>query len=135
MPATHFSLTKIYVADAEALEKYYSVGLGLRRTAYLEIGVGEAAFKEIILSVENGSSTGAQLALIQYIERPAPPIGEAVIVFMVDHLETVLASLVAAGGIVRVPITAIPEHDLKLAFVADPEGHVVEIMQSTLESA
>ncbi len=130
MAALSFALTKIIVADIDAMERFYMDCLGLVSAARLQIGVGEGAMKESILDVPNGEASAAKLGLVQYLNKPAPSLGEAVVVFMVDDVEQMAAKMLAAGGKIIHPITEIAEHHLKLAYVADPEGHVVEIMQS-----
>lgn len=129
MTALNFALTKIHVSDIDTAERFYTETLGLVQTARLEVGEGEYAFKEAILSIPSASIDGAKLGLVQYLSKPAPAPGEAVFAFMVDDVERVASTMVKAGGTIVSPVREIPEHHLKLAYVADPEGHVVEIMQ------
>jgi predicted enzyme related to lactoylglutathione lyase len=130
MAILNLALTKIVVADVEAQERFYTQALGLTRTAYIEQGEGEAHIREAILGVAGAQLGMAQLSLVQYVGRAAPPPGEAIIAFMSNDLEATIAAMVEAGGQIVVPVQEVPEHGLKLAFVIDPEGHTVEILQT-----
>jgi len=123
---TGFAFTKLHVADLPAMERFYCGCLGFTVTARVDIGADSYNLEELILAVPGGST---QLNLLHYRGRPVPPAGEAVIGFTVADLDAALAAIVAAGGMVTVEPTAIPEHQLRLAYVADPEGHTLELLQ------
>ena len=48
----------------------------------------------------------------------------------VVDLDAAIAAAVAGGGSVAVEPVEIPQHKLRLAYVADPEGHLLELLQS-----
>lgn len=129
MTATAIAGMKLIVRDAEALERFYATALGLRRVHRLDQGEGADAFIEIIMAPA-GSSAGPQLILMQYVNRPVPATGEVVAVLMTDDVEAAVAAVEDAGGTVTIPIMAVPEYRLRLAYVADPEGHAVELLQT-----
>ncbi|HEY4547202.1 MAG TPA: VOC family protein [Pedomonas sp.] len=130
MAALSFALAKIIVGDLDAVEKFYTSTLGLTRAAYIEFGEGPGQLQEVILAVPGGGPTDVKLHLVRYPNNPAPVPGEAIVGFMVDDVEATAAAMIAAGGRIVAPVQEIPEHRLKLAFVADVEGHTVEILQA-----
>jgi lactoylglutathione lyase len=130
MPALNFAFTKMVVADLAAAEHFYTSTLGLTRLTYIEFGEGSHALKEVILSIAGADPQVARLNLIHYPSRPTPAPGEAIFGFMVDDIEAALEAMIAAGGQIAVPLQDVPEHSLRLAFIADPEGHMVEILQA-----
>jgi catechol 2,3-dioxygenase-like lactoylglutathione lyase family enzyme len=130
MTVSHFALAKMAVADLEAQERFYTKALGLVRNAYIEHGEGEAHLREAILGVPNAPAGAAQLSLVQYASKPAPPLGEVVTVFMSDDVQATVGLALEAGGRVVVPVQELAEHRVKLAFVADPEGHTIEFLQN-----
>jgi predicted enzyme related to lactoylglutathione lyase len=130
MAVSNFALTKIAVADLVAQERFYTRALGLVRTAYIEHGEGEAQLKEAILGVPNAPAGAAQLSLVQYASKPAPPLGEVVTVFMSDDVQATIGLVIEAGGRVVVPVQEVAEHRVKLAFAVDPEGHTIEFIQN-----
>lgn len=123
----NFAFTKLIVGDIAGLERFYCEALGLRVANRIEIDNGAWNLVETILAV--GESAAPLLNLIHYPGRPVPPAGEAVIGFNVTDLDAVIAAAVAGGGSLAVPPVAVPEHGLRLAYVADPEGHTIELLQ------
>ena len=55
--------------------------------------------------------------------------GEMITGFATGDLDGFVARAVAAGGRVLEPAHDVPEAGMRVAFVADPEGHVLEITQ------
>lgn len=129
MSALSFAFTKVVVADLEASERFYEKALGLSRVAYIEFGEGFDQLQEVVLAVPGSAPGGANLQLIHYPGRPKPTHSDTVIGFTVADAQKTLAAMTAAGGRVTVPVTSIAEHGVICAFVADPDGHVIEILQ------
>jgi len=125
---TGFAFTKLVVGDLAGLEKFYCTALGMKVTARIDVNEGSWNLEETILSVADNDD-GPHLNLIHYREKPVPPMGETVIGLKVSDLDAVIADVVAAGGVVAVPPVRIPDHNLRLAYISDPEGHLVELLQ------
>jgi catechol 2,3-dioxygenase-like lactoylglutathione lyase family enzyme len=130
MPALSFAFTKIVVGDLDAAERYYGATLGLTRVAYIEFGEGTNALQEVILAVPDSPTNWARLNLIHFPNRPVPAPGETVIGFMVDDVEKTAVAMTQAGGRITVPVRELTDYRMKLAYVADPEGQIVEILQT-----
>lgn len=128
MAVNSFIFTKLMVRDIALLERFYVDVLGLGHLRRIEEGEGDHAFVEVFLSVGQAPG-GAQLVLMQYLNKPAPVPGEALIGLVVDDVDATLAAVQAAGGAVAVPAFTIPEHYLRMAYATDPEGHTLELMQ------
>jgi predicted enzyme related to lactoylglutathione lyase len=47
----------------------------------------------------------------------------------VDDMDAVIDAATGAGGSVVTPPVDIPDHKLKIAYIADPEGHMLELLQ------
>lgn len=130
MPALSFAFTKIIVADLDASEQFYIQALGLSRVTYIEFGEGIGRLQEVVLAVPNDTSGGAHLQLIHYPNKPVPAPGETVIGFMVDNVDATVAAMTGAGARVTVPVMDMPDHRLKLAYVTDLDGHIIELLQA-----
>ena len=130
MPTLKFAFTKMVVADLAAAERFYTTTLGLTRVANVESGEGIHALQEVILSVPGATGDAAQLALIHYPNRPMPSLGEAEFGFAVTDIEATIAAMTAAGGQIVVPLLDLPEHRLRLAFITDPQGHLIELLET-----
>ncbi len=120
--------TKIIVADLGAMEHFYVEGLGIEIVTRISVDEPGWELDEIMLSAGEGS----QLILVHYRNRPAPTPGEAVIGLYVANIEGVVASAATHGATIVVPVREIPEHGIKMAYVSDPEGHMVEFLEQTL---
>jgi len=131
MPALSFAFTKIVVTDLGAAEAFYTRTLGLSRVAFIEFGEGPSALREAVLSVPGGSPDRAQLNLICYPNRPvaAPTPKETVIGFMVDDVAATAATMTQAGAQITVPVTDLPDHGVKLAYLEGPEAQTIELLQ------
>ncbi|MGW9131907.1 VOC family protein [Streptomyces sp. NPDC055681] len=122
-----FHFTKILVTDPEAQFAFYSSVLGMAEKYRVRNGEGDNALEEIIMTPAGGGDP--TLVLLHYLNRPKPTPGEAVLGFSVPDLEATVRQAVAAGGTVAVPPKAMPEFGISVAFVLDPEGHRLELIQ------
>jgi lactoylglutathione lyase len=129
MAATAFSFTKIFVADRVAMEAFYTTVLGLKPGFRLVMGEGEDAFVEVQMTVNGGQLEENSLMLVQYLNRAAPAPGEAAIGFTVEVIEETITAAEAAGGRVVAPVQTVSDHGIKAAYIADPEGHIIELLQ------
>jgi len=122
-----YAFTKIIVADLAAMERFYCETLGLSVQTRIAVDKPGYVIRETVLVVGDSST---HLNLVQHLDRPCPPPGEAVVGFSVGDIDAVIAAATGAGGSVITPPVEIPEHQLKVAYIADPEGHVLELLQS-----
>ncbi len=120
------AMTKFKVGDLAGLEKFYTETLGFAVVARIDEGEGEGELHELILALPGQQP---QFALIQYPNLPVPQPGEAVVILAVSDLEATIADVVSAGGRSLSQIYDLPQYDLKMAYVADPEGHTLELTQ------
>lgn len=130
MTALSFAFTKIVVSDLEASEQFYCQALGLLRVTFIEFGEGVGKLQEVILAVPNDTAGGANLQLIHFPNKNSPAPGDTVLGFMVDNVDATVSALTDAGGRITVPALEMPDHRLKLAYVADLDGHIIEIIQN-----
>jgi lactoylglutathione lyase len=122
-----FHFTKILVTDPDAQFAFYSSVLGMAEKYRVRHGEGDDALDEIIMtSAAGGDPT---LVLLHYLNRPKPAPGEAVLGFSVPDLDATVRLAEAAGGTVAQPPRAMPEFGIRVAFVLDPEGHRLELIQ------
>lgn len=126
-----FAYVKLVVDDLDKLQKFYTETLGLTLAMQVAEGEGDQAFREAFLSI--GQQPGTQIVLIQYLAKPAPPPGEALLALMVDDVDATLAAIVKGGGKVTVPAFTIAAHKLRMAYATDPGGHTIELMQTGVE--
>lgn len=124
-----FGFTKLIVADLALLERFYVNALGLNVVTRISVDEPDWALDEIVLGIADVK--GCQLNLVQYRKRERPPPGEAVIGFYVKDIEAVCAAAVRGGGAISVPIQHLADHNLFVAYISDPEGHLIEVLEKT----
>lgn len=129
--------TKLVVRDADAAERFYRA-IGLKLVARNEGGEAEVRQKQAWLSV-TGDSTSHMLILSQFVEvpyaaQPAYP-REVWLAFNVADVDAVCAATEAHGGSVVRPGEDRPEHGVRAGVVADPEGHIIEIVGPLSDAA
>ena len=128
MPALAFAFTKIAVADLDAAERFYREAIGLKLIARTTAPDGDYGQEECIMSVTGGNDAN-QLILIRYLNRPAPKPEEAWTGFAVSDVEESVAAVERGGGKVLMPPFEVPDYGIKATVVADPEGHLIELIQ------
>ena len=117
---------KLVVSNSETLAPFYDSVFGMKEIRRFDALETEDPHLEIFLSTGEGEN---QIALIHYVNRPAPTPGEAAIAFMVKDVDAIVAAAVAAGGASVRAAETLEEHQFRYAIIADPEGHSIEVMQ------
>jgi predicted enzyme related to lactoylglutathione lyase len=124
-PSRHFGFTKLVVADLERSAAFYESALQLVRTRRVDFAGGAE------LLYEPTAPGGAMFVLIHYDDAPKPASGELVLGFHTDDIAALVERVQGAGGMVDRAPYAIPEMKLRVAFVRDVEGHVIELLEQT----
>ena len=127
MSDARFAFTKILVDDLEGQFAFYSSLFGrVERTRY-EFDDRDDPLREIIMTSPDG--TEQSLVLLHYKNRPAPTPGSAVIGFEVRGLDELVHRAEAAGATVTERPKTMADIGIRVAFVQDPEGHVLELFE------
>jgi catechol 2,3-dioxygenase-like lactoylglutathione lyase family enzyme len=133
MKARAFGFTKIVVADLDRVERFYRDVFGMEQVGRVTTDEHRYALDEVILALP-GDPGGHRLVITRYRQRPCPPSGAAWTGFVVADMEATLAAVAAGGGEIEVPVHENSEHGVLAAIVADPEGHLIEIIQTLAAS-
>ena len=126
-PTAHFGFTKLLVTDLEASAAFYTSVFGLKETARVTSAIADRPIDEIIFSPTGAGA--ATFVLLRYGDVSAPASEEVILGFITDDLPALVARAVSAGGsVVQEPYDNV-EHKVKVGFVADNEGHLIEVVQ------
>jgi predicted enzyme related to lactoylglutathione lyase len=129
MPESNHGFTKVIVHDLEKMAAFYRDVYGLHAVERVRgASIGDEQIDEIMLSRDPTARFGS-LVLLKYLGRGPSPNGELILGFVTDDLPALLDRVRAAGGAVTAPIKEMPELHLRVAFAADPEGHLAELVQ------
>jgi len=129
---SHFGFCKLIVDDLDASAAFYETVFGIvpfnRVTKDVSATTGGPIDEITYRPTADG---GPSLTLLKLVDKPAPPHGETVLGFMTSDIVALLDRATAAGGRIATPIQEQREHRVKVAFIRDIEGHLVEVVELT----
>lgn len=117
-----FNFVKIVVRDLAAMEKFYTEGFGFE----VQNRIDTPAFREIMMAQPKGGFT---LVLYHHMDGRTIDVGNGwgPLGFIVRDCDADHAKAIAGGATeVRAPAAF---GGMKVSFVADPEGHEIELLQ------
>lgn len=122
--------TKVVVREVDAAERFYEA-IGLKVVSRNIGGEDEVQQKQSWLSV-TGDSGSHMLILSQFLEVPPPDRpdypGAFWLAFNVAKVDAICDAVLMEGGSIVRPAEDRPEHGVRAAIVADPEGNFIEIV-------
>jgi len=127
MTTNHFGFTKLVVGDLEAAADFYTSVCELTEMARIDSAIEGRPISEIMFNTTGEGA--ATFVLLTYNGAPAPKAGELILGFITKDIDAFASRVVAAGGRVAEQATPRPQHGVKVAFVRDPEGHLIEVVE------
>jgi lactoylglutathione lyase len=126
-PTAHFGFTKLLVNDLDRTAAFYKSVCGLVETARVSDAIAGRQIEEVLFNATGEG--GATFVLLKFVGAPKPTNDEVIIGFVTPDLEAFVQRACAAGGALVEGIRAVPAHGVKVAFVTDIEGHLLEVVQ------
>lgn len=127
IPAT-VPFVKIVTDDPETLLAFYSRAFDFKVIQRVKSSAGtEWELEEIITHAANDA--GCTLVLLKFLARPVPEPGGIVLGMRVGDIDAALKRAVDAGATVVRPLKTEAEHGVKVVFVQDPGGNLIEIIE------
>jgi lactoylglutathione lyase len=123
----HFSFTKLVVDDLEKTHSFYTSVCGVVEQFRYESAIGNRQISEICYAPT--AAGGGAFTLLQYIGARKPENGELILGFTTNDIDAFVTRAEAAGGRIADPIRSMPDLNLRVAFVEDCEGHLIEVVQ------
>jgi predicted enzyme related to lactoylglutathione lyase len=125
----HFGFTKLLVQDLERSARFYTEVCGLTELHRVDAQIAGRPISEIMF---NPTGPGAAMfVLLKFMDDEGSTGKDVVLGFQTDDVAAFVQRAVAAGGKVVDPVRDNPEHGVKVGFVSDPEGHLIEVVQVT----
>ncbi|WP_196221857.1 VOC family protein [Sphingobium sp. CAP-1] len=124
-----FGFTKLIVSDVDSLFRFYARVFGLAEVARVQQGDGADALDEIIMGAAGTGYATPTLVLQRYPNRPVPAPGEATLGFVVPNVDATVATALSAGGSIHRAAQTQSHHGVKVAFIKDSDGHLIEVVQ------
>jgi catechol 2,3-dioxygenase-like lactoylglutathione lyase family enzyme len=123
----HFAFTKLVVADLERSAAFYTDVFGLEEQYRVKDDIGGRSMEEILFA--STAPGGGTFVLLRFDDTPDPAPGSVIGGFLTDDVDEVFTRAVAAGASVVDPVHDAPEHGVRVGFLADPDGHLLEICE------
>ena len=123
----HFSFTKLLVDDLEKCHEFYTSVCGLVEQFRYQSDIDGRAISEIGYAPTAGG--GGAMALLKFLDGPKSGKNELILGFTTSDLGAFIERAKAAGGSLVEPAREMPDLGLRVAFVTDCEGHLIEVVQ------
>jgi len=127
MSKAHFGFTKLIVNDLEKTVAFYKEVCGLEEWARVSADVNGREIDEIML--QPTAENGATLVLWKWRDREAIVVDEVILGFQTPDVTAFVQRVRDAGGTIVQGIKDMPEHGVRVAFVTDVEGHLIEVVE------
>ncbi|MCM3886085.1 VOC family protein [Frankia sp. R82] len=127
-PGAKFAFMKVVVADLAAATTFYRAVCGYEQSDSVKADMAGRPIEEIVLRRPGGP---LELVVLTYLDGPAAAANGAVIAFDTDDLDAFQTRVLAAGGTIVQAIEwlEIGPNRMRIAFFADPEGNLLEVME------
>jgi predicted enzyme related to lactoylglutathione lyase len=126
-PGAEFGFSKLVVGNLERSAAFYQAVCGLVEAGRYDAEIGGREIREILFRpTSKGAGT---LVLLSFVDDPRPGAGEAILGFSTPDLDAFVQRARAAGGSVFQAPKTIDDLKIRVAFVKDPEGHLLEVVQ------
>lgn len=127
VPGTMLGFTKLLVSDLEATAAFYKNVAGLTETARVEAEIAGRKISEILFAP--GYQGAATFVLLKFLDAPKPTNDEVILGFVTPDVDAFITRAVQAGGtLVEAAYDNVP-HGVRVGFVTDVEGHLIEVVQ------
>ena len=127
-PNNQFQYTKLIVHDLDRTAAFYRNVCGLVELMRVDEKVAGRSITEIVFK-GTGDDPYASLMLLKFHDAPNPSNDEVMLAYVSDDVVAFLKRVRAAGGTVAEEIRVVPENGVKVAFVRDVEGHLIEVIE------
>ncbi|AZI35411.1 hypothetical protein NT2_09_01050 [Caenibius tardaugens NBRC 16725] len=125
MVAKSFFFTKITVGDPASVEDFYTAVLGLE--VLVRVMDDDGRPRETVFVVP-GNENCSRLIMERRGHAGQTNPGETVLGFAVDDVDATVASAITAGGALVHPPQDNEAHGIRIAFLTDPDGQVIELL-------
>lgn len=123
----HFGFTKLLVDDLDRAAAFYTEVCGVKEQYRVESEIGGRAIREILF--EATAPGAATFVLLKFVDAPKPSNDEVILGFITDDVDAFCERALAAGGSLVETPRAQPKHGVKVGFVRDVEGHLIEVVE------
>jgi predicted enzyme related to lactoylglutathione lyase len=123
----HFGFTKLVVMDLDAAAVFYTEVFGVEEQYRVHAEIAGRVIDEILFKAT--APGAATFALLRFADQRSASHDEVILGFITTDIDTLFAKAVNAGGAVAQAAESQPEHGVRVGFLRDPEGHLIEVVE------
>lgn len=123
-----FGFAKAIVHDLEGMTRFYKSVFDLKEAMRYEADTARGPISEVILT-RTGEMMTPSLAIYKFLDRDGPTGTDSILGFTVRDAQPTLDRACRSGGRLVEAVKTMPDLGISVAFVEDPEGRLVEIVQ------
>lgn len=125
--ALPLGFTKLVVEDMDKMSAFYGAVCGLAEEGRAEDQIAGRPICEVYFKADP-PGTGT-FTLTKFLDAPRPMVEAVILGFVAADIDRFVEKAVGAGAIVVVPAHPRPDHGVKVAFVKDVEGNLIEVVE------
>ena len=119
--------TKLVVQDLDKVAAFYGAICGLVEEARADAEIAGRPIRELYFK-SDPPGTG-NFTLTKFLDVQKSATESLILGFIADDIDQFVENAAAAGGEVVVAAHPEPEHGVKVAFVRDVEGNLIEVVE------
>ena len=119
--------TKLVVEDVDAMSKFYRALCGFEEEGRADAQIGGHPIREVYFR-SDPPGTGT-FTLTKFLDARRPVTQAIILGFIVPNINQFVERAVKAGATLVEPVRPDPEHGVKVAFVKDIEGNLMEVVE------
>lgn len=124
---TALGFTKLIVEDLDSMSQFYASVCGFEEEGRADDQIAGRPICELYFrSTPPGTGT---FTLTKFLDAPRSKSEAVILGFVASDLDRFVENAVAAGAKVIEPVQVRPEHGVKVAFVKDIEGNLIEAVE------
>ena len=125
--SAHFGFTKLVVADLDAAAAFYTTVFGFTEIGRVSAAIAGRPIDEIMYAPT--APGGSTFVLLRFADQATPAQHEVILGLIVTGLDACFARAVGAGGAVAQAPVDMTDHGMRVGFLTDPEGHLIEVVE------
>lgn len=125
--AIPLGFTKLVVEDIDSMSKFYGAVCGFEEEGRADAQIGGHPIREVHFRADPpGSST---FTLTKFLDARRPATQAVILGFIAPNIHQFVERALKAGATLVEAVKAQPEYGVKVAFVKDIEGNLIEVVE------
>jgi lactoylglutathione lyase len=119
--------TKLIVQDLDKAAAFYKSVCGLVEEGRADDQIAGRPITEVYFKADP-PGTGT-FTLTKFLDTPRPPVQAVILGFVAENIDAFVQRALDAGSDIIEAVQSRPEHGVKVAFVSDVEGNIIEVVE------